>query len=397
MKKIIFLIPTLGVGGGERVVSELSLNLPDSIEKAIVLFKNEVSYPYKGRIISLNLSFSKNPLLKIYYFLTGLFRLKKIIQEENPDYIISLGKLPNFMNILASKKALVRADNFMSASTSSDFGGRIYGIVIKLFFNKSLKVISVSKRSAKDLVENFGIEEKKIKVIYNPLNVKEIQHLTLEPLEVEYQEIFKKAVIITVGRLMKQKSQWYLIRAFKGVKDKVPEAQLVILGTGKLESELKHITRDLGLERDIHFLSWQQNPFKFLARARAFVLSSLWEGLPYVLLEAMACGLPIISADCKSGPREILAPETNITDKAKDIEYAEYGILTPPFSGKKHKATEPLERSEETLKEAMIKILIDEKLANNLARKSKQRIEDFDIKNIIKEWQFLEHENNRTN
>ena len=77
-KKVIFLIPTLSMGGGERVVSDLSLGLPDSIEKIIVLFKNEVFYPYKGKMISLDMSLSNGFLFKIYYFLKGFFLFKKI-------------------------------------------------------------------------------------------------------------------------------------------------------------------------------------------------------------------------------------------------------------------------------------------------------------------------------
>jgi len=219
-KKIIFLSPTLAIGGGERVLSELSLNLPQDIERVIVLFKNEVSYPYKGRMISLNLSFSKNPFLKVYYFLTGLSRLKKIVQKEKPDYLIGFGKQANFMNILASKKALARADNFMSASCR-DPGGRIYGILIKLLYNRALRVISVSKKSANDLVENFGVKKEKIKVIYNPINVKKIHDLINLPLESKYQAIFEDPVVISMGRLTKQKSQWYMIRAFKKVAETV--------------------------------------------------------------------------------------------------------------------------------------------------------------------------------
>ena len=96
----------------------------------------------------------------------------------------------------------------------------------------------------------------------------------------------------------------------------------------------------------------------------------------------MACGIPIISTDCKSGPREILAPETDINYQTKDIEYAEFGILTPIDS---------LPDSEKKLAEAVINVLTDKKLSNNLIEKSKQRAKDFNIKNIIKEWKFLEN------
>jgi len=372
-KKIFFLLPTLSIGGGERVASELSLNLPNLIEKTIILFKNEVSYPYGGSLVCLNIPLSNPVISRIYYFFVILWRFKKIIKKEKPDYVISFGEPSNIVNVLSHKKAILRIDNFMSAFPSS-----IYKLFIKILYNKAFKIVCVSEIAAKDLIDNFGIKKEKIEVIYNPLNIKEIQNLSSVPLEKEYEEIFKNPAVINMGRLTKQKSQWYLIRAFKEVKKIVPSAQLVILGTGELEHKLKKITKDLGLEKDVHFLGWQKNPFKFLAKSRVFVLSSLWEGLPYVVLEAMACGLPVISVDCKSGPREILAPKTDISHEAESIEYGEFGILTPFFDGEKF------------LTQAMVKMLTDEKLTIELTRKSRQRADYFDIKNVIKKWDFLE-------
>ncbi len=378
-KKIIFLIPTLNIGGGERVASEVSLNLPNYIKITFVLFKNEIFYPYKGNLICLNLPISINFLLRIYYFFIGIFRFKKIVKKEKPDYIISFSKQADIINVLSNKKsdkkAILRVDNFMS-EVCKGFEGRIYKIFIRFLFNKSFQIISVSQAAVDDLVKNFGIKKEKFKVIYNPLNVKKIQQIMIEPLEDKYKEIFENPVVINIGRLARQKSQKRLIKAFKDVKNEIKNVKLVILGQGCLEQELRQLIKDLNLEKDVYLLTWQENPFKFLAKSKVFVLSSLYEGFGNVIVEAMACSLPIISMDCKAGPREILAPDTDINDQAEDIEYAEYGILTPPLN-------------EQKLSQAMIEILTNKELSDSLIEKSKQRANDFDTKKIIKDWDFL--------
>lgn len=380
-RKILFLIPTLSIGGGERVVSELSLNLPESIDRVIVLFKNEISYPYKGKIIALDIPLPlKNPFLKIYNYFCGLLKFKKIIKAEKPDYVISFGHPANIMNILSSSKAIVRVDNFYSSSLPG-FGGSIYKFLIKLLFKKAHLIVEVSNESARDLVENFGARKDKIKVIYNPLNIKEIEILAKEPLSDDHRAIFENPVIINMGRLNLQKGQKHLIEAFAEIKDKIKNVKLVILGKGELEDNLKDLSEKMGLKDDIYFLGWQKNPFKFLARSNLFVLSSLWEGLPYVLLEAMACGLPIVSFDCKSGPREILAPDTDFSYQAKNIEYAKYGVLVE-------------KENKELLSRAAIKILLNKDILEEFKKKSKERALDFDIKKIIREWQFLENGKN---
>ena len=370
--KVMFFLPTLGVGGGERVVSELSLHLPDSIEISITLFQNHVSYPYKGKLFFLDIPIANSLFKKIYYFFVAIARFKKILKEEKPDYVISFGAPANIINLLSHKKTIIRVDNFMSSASVG-----AYRLLIKLLYNKSPQLVCVSKASAQDLADNFGIKKEKIKVIYNPLDVQGIQKLALELLSPEHAKIFEHPTIITMGRFSRQKGQWHLIKAFKGVTEKIPNAQLVILGEGELGPALKQLAKDSGLQSSIHFLGWQENPFKFLAKSKMFALSSLWEGLPYVLLEAMACGLPVVSVDCKSGPREILAPKSDITKEAIGVEYEEYGILTP------------VANSEPFLKDAIIKVLSDKSLAETLSKKSLQRAEDFDVSHIIKGWDFL--------
>lgn len=373
-KKIIFLLPTLSKAGGERVASELSLNL-SNFEITIVLLKSAISFPYKGKLISLNISSYRNIFLKVYCLFLALNRFKKVIKTESPDYVISFSTPANFINVLSSKNPILRVESFMT-SACKGFEGKIYKILIKVLYNRAEKIISVSKEISNDLINNFSVKKEKIKLIYNPIDVKQIQNLIKEPLLPEHEKIFKSPVIISAGRLSLEKNYECLIRSFREVKNKVRDANLVILGEGQQEQNLRKLITDLNVCDNVYLLGWQKNPFKFLAKSKIFVLTSLWEGLPNAILEAMACGIPVISVDCKSGPREILAPDTGFKHQTKNAEYAEYGVLTPVCDNA-------------ILSNAIVDALNNKELLNNLAIKSLKRAENFDVKNIIKEWDFL--------
>jgi glycosyltransferase involved in cell wall biosynthesis len=143
---------------------------------------------------------------------------------------------------------------------------------------------------------------------------------------------------------------------------------------------------DLNDNYDVYFLGYQQNPFRFKERSKLFVFTSLWEGFPLSILEAMACSLPAISTDCYSGPREILAPNTDVLYKTKEIESADYGILIPEGDKKKKNYKDPLTYMEKCLVEATKQILEDDNLYEYYKEKSLRRANDFDKKQIINKW-----------
>lgn len=387
-KKLIFLVPNLD-GGGGRVISELSLKLPETIQKIIVSFENKIKYPFQGKLIILGTPLSKNFLFKSFIFWRGILKFRKIVIRENPDWTISLGNLQNIINILVGKNPIVRVDNYISEGNKK-FSGRIYLILAKILFNRAKKVIVVSKAIREDLIKRFNVKKEKIQVIYNPIDIEKIERLSKEEIEPEYKRTFEYPVIINIGALIDQKGQWHLIRAFSEAKKINKDLKLIILGEGELESFLSKLIKGFDLENDVYLLGWQENPFKFLARSKLFVLSSLWEGLGIVILEALACGVPVISSDCMAGPREILAPDTNINFQTEDIEYAKHGVLIAPFDRRFYKVGDPLTREEKMLSKTILELITNEELVNELNKNARKRAMDFEIRSIIKEYNFLD-------
>lgn len=358
-KKVFFLLPTLFQGGGERVVSELSLHLAKRYEVVIALFDEKVSYPYGGRIVSLNTSLSANLVAGIFLFAVRLVRLRSLLKKEQPDFVVSLGASANVLSLLVAKNPVVRVDMFISEGRKG-FRGAIFKMLVRLLFPRAGRIVAVSADIAQDLVLTFGLPAEKIQVIHNPVNIEKVRRLAKEPIPTEYESLFQHPVIITMGRLKEQKGHRHLLSAFALVKKQVPDVALVILGEGPMRPALERQAETLGIAKDVHLLGWQQNPFPFLAGARVFALSSLWEGLPDVLLEAMVCGLPIVSTDCKSGPREIL-------------QEGACGILIPV-------------RDADALAQAIVRVLRDPAFARSIALKAKERAEDFRIEALLGKW-----------
>lgn len=406
MKKIGLLIPNLAKGGAERVVSRMSLELSKVVDLKIILFdKCRIDYPYKGEIIDLGiklpddrLRMSRNPFsrpldklkynlfyIKAFFILTQ--RLKKIKKKHNFDVVVSFLVLSDLINVASKhkEKTIVSARSITSEKING-FSGHIKKQIIKFFYKKADLIVALSKLVKRDLIEKFGLNDSKVKTIYNHYGIQEIRKLSREKLERKYRNIFKNPALINSGRLTYQKGQWHLIRAFKKVKEKIPTAQLVILGEGELGNYLKSLSKESGLEKDINFLGFQKNPFKFIKNSDIFVFPSLYEGFGNVIVESMACDKPIISSDCRAGPREILSQNTDINYETKKAEYAEYGVLIPVCDGKKRNANEKLTKEEEILAEQIILMFKERELRERYSKKSRERVKDFKTKKIIKEW-----------
>jgi N-acetylgalactosamine-N,N'-diacetylbacillosaminyl-diphospho-undecaprenol 4-alpha-N-acetylgalactosaminyltransferase len=180
-------------------------------------------------------------------------------------------------------------------------------------------------------IDKLILEGKKVDhiVIPNPHDIDGIVVKTNEDCS-DFNFSPDKKYIVSAGRLVDLKKIDVLLKAFSIVKQNNQQLELLILGDGENMASLKSLAEELEISDTVHFLGFSSNPFKYISRSDLFVLSSETEGLPNAVIEALICKTPILSTDCPTGPREILAPDSDynlqLTDK---YEIAEYGMLVP--------------------------------------------------------------------
>ncbi len=383
MKRIAFIIQKLKNGGAERTISNLSLLLKDQYEIYIIVYDgSDMTYPYEGTLLDLNLPPRKGKINKALNIFHRVNAVRKIKKQYKFDCVISFMFGANIVNVLSGGKGKIvtSARNYISTYGT----GPLQQIRERFIASKSDKVVALSRMVELDLNDNFGIPKTKTMTIYNPCDINRIKNMAQEKCSLKPDDSFK---FVSAGRMAHQKGQWHLIRAFSEVKKNHSNAKLVILGTGELEDRLKKLADSLGLSQSIIFTGFSTNPYAYMSKCDCYVLSSLHEGLGNVILEAMACGIPVISTDCLAGPRELIAPESDIKESSKNIEICSCGILTPCDSSESWEGG--LTNEEKMLADAMCMMMDNDKLRADIVEASSRRLDEFTNENIIKKWTEL--------
>ena len=398
MKKLLMVVSTLDHGGAQKVFANLSRAFSKEWQVDILLNSAEnITFPYAGNIISLGID-SKGDRTKLTYLLKVFFHrycmLRKLKRENGYSACISALESANVVNVLTGNKyckTILTVHSFTSEYMKRL--GRIKQIIlfmtVRLFYNWADKIVVVSESAREDLIHNFCVKRDKTLAIYNGFQIRDIVVQSREKLSQSEKGLFRASnfTLITVGRLEEEKAQWHLIRALQKVKKKVPNIKLIILGDGKLKAYLLRLIKEGDLENNVCLPGFIQNPYRIMAQCDCFVMTSLFEGFPGVLIEALACGLPCISSDFDSGAREILAPNTEISYKIQNgWKKEEYGILCPVFDGKKRSFEEKLTQEEECLADAIIMLEKDKKLRTSMHEMTLKRAWEMDMEKVLKKW-----------
>lgn len=370
-QKVLFFISSIEGGGAERVMVDILCHIDKSrIEPVLVLLYSTENSPYREylpRDIRVIVTERKSDSLteKIKQFISFI----NIVRRERPRSILSMLTHNNIMAILAGMLFNIRVfaceHSTLGEVIKTREGRKMLGVptsvLVKALYKFATKVIAVSEDVKANLIEEFRISPEMIEVIYNPIDMHRI--VMLSNISVNNITITKGVpVIIAMGRLTWIKGFDVLIKAFSRVVKEM-EARLIILGEGSERAALEGLSAELGLTNRISFAGFQNNPYPFLSNADIFVISSRYEGLPMAVLEAMACGLPVIAADCRSGPREIL-------------QYGKCGLLFPVGD-------------EIALSEGMLKLLKDNELRKKFSILGKERALDFSADKIVREYEEL--------
>lgn len=242
--------------------------------------------------------------------------LAHYLRNERPDVLLSGASHVNLVAIFARRFSrtdvplVLRASNYPSANLHEwplfqQAIRRLLRYTLGAVYPWADHIVAVSKGVARDVQRLTGLPDERVTTIYNPVVGPYIARLAAEPVDHAWAADAHVPLILAVGRLTVQKDYPTLIRAFARIHAG-RAAHLVILGEGRQRGKLEKLVRELGLDADVAFLGHTDNPFAWMSKATMLVLSSAWEGLPGVLIEALACGCPVVSTDCPSGPREIL-------------------------------------------------------------------------------------------
>ena len=373
-KKIVIIIPKLYVGGGaETVVLQLEKILNKHYD--IIFFTFHNGGIIRDNLICLNQS--ENLFFEFLQIIPNAWRLKKICKKYNIDTIIAHLPRSNTVTIISKVMFGTRTKNLLVTHSANPKILKKHGWWMNILWRNADMNIAVS-RGVKQAIDNIGV--KNTCVIYNPFDFNKIKQKTNENVEKQDECLFfgNDHVFINIGRLIEAKGQKYLISAFAKFNSKYSNTKLIILGEGELRSILEKQILDLNMQDKIFLIGNKQNVFPYLRKSSCFILSSLWEGLPTVLIEAISTGLPVIATDCVAGPREILTPQNNLNDELEYPQKCDMGMLITPLDKNKMKFEVDLIDS------------MEKNMQGRFAKKSSDKLLDrFTSEKILKKWQQI--------
>jgi glycosyltransferase involved in cell wall biosynthesis len=383
-KKVCVLINSLAGGGAEKVVATLCPEyLKAGVELSLLCLETNIFYTIEG-ISPVYLSPQTGGEEGGAKKLTSLFafasKLKKYVKDNQIDLVQSHIYRSNYVNILArlfgtKHKVQIVNHGMPSQYKNEGLSGKINRYLIRWLYPKADQVICPSQGMIEEFIE-LGVSRENTQLIQNPFDLEEITTKAKEKLDnPKFEFDPNKKYIISIGRLHAVKRMDDVIWAFHELQKEMDDVELIILGDGDQRESITSLIMELAIGKKIHIPGQVKNPYNYLARSNMLLSASEFEGFSNVIVEALTLGVPVISTDCESGPREIMAPDTKreIPIAQGVVERVQYGLMVAV--GNIH-----------AMSDAMKQLFADENLRHELSESGPKRTTRFDKTTIADDY-----------
>ncbi|MBR3508975.1 MAG: glycosyltransferase [Lachnospiraceae bacterium] len=368
-KKILLVCPSLGIGGRERIAINTVEVLRDLYDvKLAVFMRKEKEYVFDGDLVELNAYSKLGGISKIVTQLKRAMRIARYVKKHKVDLLIGFGEAANTSICLAKIFGVKRA-----VSIVHGFDELNNHLRMKFVLSRSDAVVCIAQEMNSELLNRY-VPHCPVYTIENGYDIEDIRRKS----EQNEERLLGSPAFIAMGRLESVKGYDRMLQAFSIILKHYPNAELTILGDGSKKEELIRIASELEVSEHVHFCGNRENPYCILKQASVFFLTSRNEGFPNALIEALACEVPIVSVDCRSGPKEILSRQYD-GRRVEGMSFEKYGVLV-----ENQDLTFP-----ETYAEAVVRILNDHEKLSEYRQLALERAEEFSKANYCKKMEKM--------
>lgn len=407
-RKLMLISPMLHQGGFERVCVTTARLLQPYFDVTIVIFDSaNIAYDVEGlSIIDIQMGVRKGKLQKILNIIRRSRKVRKLKKEMQPEIAYSFGPTANMVNAFSKtgkEKVWLGLRNYTDVEEETK---------MRLLVKKADLIVCCSRDIEKSVKIKYKFNN--TAVLYNlydadtirkeaaasdpPLpfseELKEVGSLQQEPGQLRY--------LVSMGRDDPMKGFWHMIKAFKLVHDRIPEARLILMGAGTFQ-KYKTLAEQLKITDAIYFAGMRRDPYALLKYGEVYLLTSANEGFPNALVEAMTLSLAPVSTNCLTGPAEILVRNGDtaslndqFTEKQKEKEtpviYGDYGIVVPEMQKEENLDPADITEEERNLADTVIRLLQDEKLLQSYRQTAARRAGDFTYEKYLEQFLKLAEE-----
>lgn len=358
MKICFFVGAMIEKGGSERVLSNLTKYFSNYCKvELLTILNSKMAYEIDDKVKIYSLDDNKTEeykkemkMLKIPKYIKRFKRFNKYLKESKPDIIVSFMPEASFFSMLSFENKKITKIISVRNDPKREFKNIVYKVMMKLTYKRADGFVFQTEDAKKYFEKK--IQDKSV-VIPNPINEKFAN--------INWSEKRNKDLIVSVGRLEKQKNQKLLIQSFKKVLKDIPQAKLKIYGEGSLRAELEEYIKELDIVDKVEIPGRVENIEQYIKNAGCFVLSSNYEGMPNALMEAMALGMPVVSTDCPCGGPKYLI-KNNINGILVDVENID------------------------KMAQAIEKIVLNDEFAKKIGKNAKEIVNRLNPKKINEEW-----------